>query len=904
MLGPKADLRDLNRTRMAAVNDLLSPGDFALHYRILRAIGSGGMGVVYEADDTRLGRRVALKFITSALVDADSIQRFQREARAASALNHPGICTVYAIEEWNGRHFIAMELLEGQSLDARIGGRALPWETLADIGIQVADAMDAAHGRGIVHRDIKPANIFLTGDGRAKVLDFGVATNPSASEEAETVAANAAGSKLTRPGTAVGTIAYMSPEQARGEALDARSDLFSLGAVLYEMATARPAFAGKTTAVIFQQILGADPQPPRDLNGGLPRKLEEIILKALEKDRDLRYQTAAELRGDLKRLKRDTRTGAIDLPTETVAVTRPPQSSGAVLLSEVKRRKVLTGAIAGLLLLLAASAAYGVYALVGNTTAPATSPAGSRISMNRLTNSGEVQGCGAITPDGNYVSYCTFAGELRVVQVATGQTLVLGNYRGASTFSPDSNYLYVSSQSPEYPTGVLWRIPTIGGEARRIVSNIMGAPALSPDGRRIAFLRVSIADYTTELIVADVDGGNERRLMIGSREQWLDYPGLAWSPDGRHLAGIQETREGLRSRPAVVDVETGAVAPLGTRTWMEFGRTTWLPNNVILFSAPERADGPHQFWTIKYPDGEAIRITGESRGFGNISVSATADGSTIATIPVELVSNLWETNADASMPPVPWTSGTRQDGEQDIRPLAGGRVFFNSFDGGDVGVWSVDRPGATPRKLTQLPAGPPSIPADGRFVAFTGRTDDRAQIWRMEPDGSGLRAIADGAADGTALVSPDGRWVYYNAGPGVKRVPSGGGEAKLLHDMAYAQDISPDGRHLLVHVPDLSGAGLALMDAETGAVLKRLQPQTEAQWSVRWGRRADLLAFLVAKADVVNLWEQPIDGGPARQLTTFTEQEIFGFGYSPDRKRLFVGRGKRTGNVYLLRDFQ
>ena len=250
------------------MNDLLSPGDFALHYRILRAIGSGGMGVVYEAEDSRLGRRVALKFITSALVGADSIQRFQREARAASALNHPGICTVYAIEEWNGRHFIAMELLEGQSLDARIGGRALPWETLAEIGIQVADAMDAAHGRGIVHRDIKPANIFLNRDGRAKVLDFGVATNPSAGEEAETGAATAAASKLTRPGTAVGTIAYMSPEQARGEALDARSDLFSLGAVLYEMATARPAFAGKTTAVIFQQILGADPQPPRELNGG------------------------------------------------------------------------------------------------------------------------------------------------------------------------------------------------------------------------------------------------------------------------------------------------------------------------------------------------------------------------------------------------------------------------------------------------------------------------------------------------------------------------------------------------------------------------------------------------------------------------------------------------------------
>lgn len=229
------------------------------------------------------------------------------------------------------------------------------------------------------------------------------------------------------------------------------------------------------------------------------------------------------------------------------------------------------------------------------------------------------------------------------------------------------------------------------------------------------------------LIVADADGSNERRLLIGSKETWLDYPGLAWSPDGRRLAGIQASAVGgFRLRPVVVDVESGAIEPVGTRTWPQFGRTAWLPDNVILFSAPERVDGPHQFWTVKYPAGEAIRITSESRGFGNISVSATADGSTIATIPVDLVSTLWETNADASMPLVQWTTGTRQDGEDDIRPLSEGRVFFRSFDGGDVGVWSIDRAGATPRKLTSLPTGSPAIPADGRFVVFAARTDDRS----------------------------------------------------------------------------------------------------------------------------------------------------------------------------------
>jgi Tol biopolymer transport system component/tRNA A-37 threonylcarbamoyl transferase component Bud32 len=494
-------------------------GQTVSHYRILEKLGGGGMGVVYKAEDTKLGRLVALKFLPDELrKDRQALERLQREARAASALNHPNICTIYDIDEHGGRPFIAMEYLEGQTLNHRISGKPLKIETLLDLASQITDALDAAHSKGIIHRDVKPGNIFITQRGQAKILDFGLAKLAAEPRRiAEGVGASTlptlgtSEELLTTPGTALGTVAYMSPEQARGEELDARTDLFSCGIVLYEMATGKLPFTGNTSAVLFDSILHGTPTPCCRMNPELPPKLEEIINKLLEKDRELRYQVASELRADLKRLKRDTDSGrsAATAAAEAVRESHPQK----------QRRWVAPFAAA-----IAVAAAILLYLF----TRPLPPP--KVLRTVQITSDGRDKG-GTIVTDGARLYFSeNVAGQNVLAQVSvTGGETVLITTPFQNTFlldiSPTGSDLLVGSvvgTEAEFP---LWVLPALGGSPHRLRDVVAHDASWSPDGQEIVYANGA------DLYLAKSDGTESRKLVTVSGPPSQ----IRWSPDGRVL---------------------------------------------------------------------------------------------------------------------------------------------------------------------------------------------------------------------------------------------------------------------------------------------------------------------------------------------------------------------------------
>ncbi len=933
----------------------LSPGAAVLRYRIISKIGAGGMGQVYRALDTELGRTVALKFLFSELAaHQNRVSRFVQEAKAASALNHPNILTVYEIGRTENTTFIATEFVEGVTLRHYMREHRKLIEVL-DIAIQIASALVAAHAAGIVHRDIKPDNIMVRSDGIVKLLDFGLAKLTDREELSSGPEETTIALVNTEPGSVLGTVTYMSPEQAAGRDVDARSDIWSLGVVLYEMVTMRTPFEGASKSHIIVAITDHEPLPIGQLAPDVPEPLEWIIAEALTKDREERCQTAKEMLSKLRRLKQRLEAG---VSMADFSRSLPPQSSiapplssntrslgvqhsttlgesarttmrsgdGAVTqtISSVKSGRNTKLAIAALVLglIVVSAIGFGLYKLFqqpkefGPTKMTALTTGGK-------INGEDINGQVSISPDGKYVVAAANDSKqqasLWLRQVSTSSLVRIvppetGAYFG-TTFSPDGELIYyVASLERNNFVPTLYRIPVLGGTPAKVLDRVDSPVGFSRDGSQFAFVRRNQSDMS--LMVANAGGSGEpRTIAVAKQPNGFSTAGPSWSPDGKQIAcGMFNGVGPGYSTVVMLAVEGGKPTPIGSEKWASVGRVLWLADNsgLVITAQPEFSSIGTQVWFLPYPSGPARRITNDLNGYGENSVGVTTDSNTIATIQQVNASSIWIAAANDD------ETRARQILKTNLPDTVAwspdGKIVYSSRTGENWDIWISNADGSGAKQLTAdtFIDREPSVSPDGRSVVFQSNRSGARNIWRIDGNGN-LKQLTEGNyVDSNPICSADGRWVIFGSQRSGtaslwKVSIDGGTPVQLTERAAQLPSISPDGKSISYFYFDEQRNNqprLSIIPFEGGEPVKTVDlPRSVQPVAFGWLPDGRSVAYLDNSSGILNVWSQPVDGGAPKQLTNFKSEFVNSFAISRDGK-IATYRFSATRDIVLIKGFR
>jgi serine/threonine protein kinase/Tol biopolymer transport system component len=909
-------------------------GDNFLRYKIISLIGSGGMGEVYLAKDTQLDRKVAVKILKPKLSHrhGDALERFILEARSASALNHPNIITIYEIGENDGSHYIASEFVDGATLHDRINRKSLSLSEVVTIAVQTAAALTAAHAAGIVHRDIKPENVMVRSDGYVKVLDFGLAKLTEVETELADGDADTRRLVATNPGLVMGTVSYMSPEQARGKLVDKRTDIWSLGVVIYEMLTGVRPFTGETTSDVIAAILKSEPEPISNRATGTPYELERIVGKALRKDREERYQNIKDMLIDLTDLKRnldvqmrsDTASFGYSvgdnggIPTgngnttvqSTAHAGLSTNSISEMFKSQFRLHPILLTLIVAVLAIGAVIAGWGIV-----RAWPSRSTSGfESMRFSKLTSLGNVEGGQvAVSPDGKYFAYVAReqgGQSLWVRQTSAPSGVQLAavapvQYSGI-TFSRDGAYIYYSAAEPSALPNI-FKIPVLGGEKRKLVSNGDGPISFSPNGDRFAFVRDD-----SSLMIAGEDGNSPSVLANADEGNGWQLP--TWSPDGKRIVSGVYTRSDNLIHLFEVGVDSGKKTELQTPTWLRISGLAWLPDgNALLISGRDAETQFSQVWRMYYADGKLTRVTNDVTSYDGLSISN--DGNSVVSVQVSRLANLWSaTEANPADARQITNATNRDEGLSGVAWAPDGAIIYTTRVGAVQDLWSVNADGTDNRQLTFNARSnfSPAVSPDGRYIVFVSTRAGGPDIWRIDRDGGDpLQLTSDPGIEGQPMVSTDGRSVVYHIQDGNDRSSiwkidiNGGTPTKLTEIDSMRPAISPDGRTIAFRLgPTANGEApkVGFLDLDGSNERQSSLPAIANARYFRFSSDGKALLYIDSSAGGSRLFSQPLAGGEPKQLAEFKGKRIYSFDVSP--KGIIYALGSETSEALMISNFR